>query len=693
MNLKKLLLSCKSYKDLIDRTSILSEEAKGAVWEAVVRFQRAEEPGVKVWLLKNTPRRVRDVLGIRKRDLGIDLVEERLFDGKPIYGAVQCKLYHSKPSLGHGDLATFTSYVGTHKNFSYGVVASNVRNVTANFKEALGEHIDKHTTLLDTHWKAKLDGDFWANLHAWLKKKNKKPAPRKLGKEQRAALRLLKQAFGPRRQSRAKNIMACGTGKTLVAYHVSLDFRLVGVFVPSLHLEQQFLDEVRTENQARKRKARYLAIGSDPTVVENGGETDEIQVDPHTINAEYLGTDKDVIIKALREAKTSKIPVYVALPYQSGPLFAACARKAGLMLDLGVFDEAHRTVGEADGLFSHLLFDRHIRIKKRLFMTATPKVYKNGNDSLVDMDGDQYGPVEPAYELSFREAIDSDLLVDYRIVTLLSSSDEVKRNVNVLSKEIRTNIAFSMDQVAAALGVLRAMKEYGIKHVITYHRTIARSKLFKALLSGLNERLKVLPGLYVDHVEGTTKVEDRKDIIDRAVSNGFSVVTNARCLQEGVDEKRFDGVCFVDTKASKIDLVQSIGRPLRLPPKGESKPYGWIIVPTFLKDGADFHDVKTGPWARLAEVIRHLATVDEAIRGEVTAILKGGIRDYLSRGDQRFTGNKKVVGKTLKEIESLYEDLFTRIHESRIDSAGRLTADDFHAVGKDRGIKWLGKVA
>ncbi len=209
---------------------------------------------------------------------------------------------------------------------------------------------------------------------------------------------------------------------------------------------------------------------------------------------------------------------------------------------------------------------------------------------------------------------------------------------------------------------------------------------------GLNKTLGILPDFYAESVDASTKVADRADVIDRAISNEYSVVTNARCLQEGVDEKRFDGVCFVDTRSSRIDLVQSIGRALRCRPEGEKKAYGWVIVPTFLEEGVDFHDLEKGPWARLAEVIRHLATVDSAIRDEVVAILKSDIRAYLGRGN-RFVGNTRMVGKTVKQMEALYEDIFTFIHKSRVDSGGRLTETDFHAAAArlGAGFKWIQK--
>ncbi len=235
--------------------------------------------------LEEPARKVRDLLRVGHRDLGIDLVVEAIYDGKPQYRAVQCKLY-ATAALGHADLATFTSDVAAHPSFEQAIIASNAKSVTLNFDEAQGEQSDKYTRLLDTHWTARLDGDFWARLHAALRHKTKKSPRREPKPHQKMALAKVAKAM--REGDRAKLIMACGTGKTLTAYLVSRKYRVTGWFVPSLHLEKQVLDEVRREDQSRGIKARYLAIGSDASVIDQRDRYDLLNIDPRTIQGEYL---------------------------------------------------------------------------------------------------------------------------------------------------------------------------------------------------------------------------------------------------------------------------------------------------------------------------------------------------------------------------------------------------------------------
>ena len=328
---------------------------------------------------------------------------------------------------------------------------------------------------------------------------------------------------------RAQLVMACGTGKTRVGLRVieKLGARKVLVLVPSLALIEQICSEYRRES---KERFSALAVCSDPT-----------------LNSEHLqvARGEDEIEKFLRKRGVRVL----FCTYHSAEYLEGCC------FDLGVFDEAHRTAGNVDKLFAYALYDENIKIRKRLFMTATPRRSPAGSE-LAGMDSEGlYGEV--AYNLPFREAVSRGVIADYKIVVPVIKPGSV---------------GVEPGQRAAAISLEKTLKKTGAKKCFSYHPSIRSAQRFSR---ELNESASV-PSF---HVNGRMTTTERVREMGRFSKSKRGVLTNARCLIEGVDLPSVDVVAFTHRKKSVVDIVQAVGRAMR---KSPGKRVGYIFVPLYL---------------------------------------------------------------------------------------------------------------
>ncbi len=353
---------------------------------------------------------------------------------------------------------------------------------------------------------------------------------------------------GLRKHGRGQVIMACGTGKTLVGAEVVQQMRAqtVVVFVPSIALVAQLLDVYR-QHMPRNQ---YLAVCSDKSI-----GFDETVVDLDSFSCPVT-TDRKAI-RAFLEARGAGRK-FVICTYHSAPLLKGC------QFDLGVFDEAHRTAGKVDRAFSFALRDVNTKIARRLFMTATPRhceIDESTHEAPVfSMDDPKvYGPV--FYSLSFRKAIDLGLICDYRIVVATINESPI-RDRQATTKDV---------QVA----LRRAMQKYGTRSAFTFHSTIAGATKFAAAWGRA--------GVHINGAMSSRERETRFAAFRRAES---AILTNVRCLGEGVDAPAVDMVGFLTRKRSPIDIVQAVGRALRLHP-GNPRKRAIIFVPLFWAVGSE----------------------------------------------------------------------------------------------------------
>ena len=379
---------------------------------------------------------------------------------------------------------------------------------------------------------------------------------------------------------RAKTLMACGTGKTLVAMLAakSLSPRTVVVLLPTLGLLKQTHD-AWTE-QARlglwNREMRTLCVCSDSSilgaVVSMGEDLDEPSVDfsfPTCTDPGVLATFLD----CLRDNGDGDSVSVVFCTYHSAHIFRAAMdlRANGAeCIDVGIFDEAHKTVGASGKPFSFALLDTNIPIRKRLFFTATPRVVaRNGTAALEGddfvvasmFDESTYGPT--AYELTFSEAARRGIICPYRIVISLVDDD------TFTSDDIERT---SKSTLAKQFVLRKAMHDFSLHRAITFHSTVSDAQAFSSPSTA--------DGRFMDvrsfHVCGAQSARTRSRILRDFAIGGPSVVSNARCLTEGIDVPSVDVVAFMDRKTSQVDIVQAVGRSLRLSP---GKSHGYVLLP------------------------------------------------------------------------------------------------------------------
>jgi len=257
----------------------------------------------------------------------------------------------------------------------------------------------------------------------------------------------------------------------------------------------------------------------------------------------------------------------------------------GAVIDFAVFDEAHKTTGSKEGLFAFGLDDQNLRIKKRLFLTATPRHYdlrkrdKDGDFTTVSMSDEKvYGKV--SYRLSFSAAVADEIIVPYKVIISVSLNKEVDDELlRIASTLVRRN-EIQAKWVANQIALKRAIEKTSASKIITFH---SRVKLAQDFASdgthGFSEHVKDFD---VFHVNGGQSAADRKATLESFRAAPKGLISNARCLTEGVDVPSVDMVAFVDPRKSKIDIAQAAGRAMRQS-KATNKKLGYIVVPLFIE--------------------------------------------------------------------------------------------------------------
>jgi len=620
MQERKIIKNSKSFKDL-DRTLkklIKNKKAKlaGSIFEYLTKLFLEVSPEYKtklrkVYLLNEIPTAVKRKLKLPNTDEGIDLIAET-FDNE--YWAIQCKYRSDKTETlkVKGDLATFNNLAFTVcKNISHGLIAATV-NRPPQKKQLL-----KVGYILLNEW-LKLDSN-GGELFEQIKQKAVgnivKPKILSPRPHQKEAISKTISYF--KSNERGKMIMPCGTGKSLTAFWIAekMKPKSLLVAVPSLALLQQTLKVWTREFLLNNIEPDWLCVCSDDTVKEE-------QDDFVTFSADLgikVDTDPRVIRNFLRK-KTKKLKI-VFTTYQSGRATAIGSK--GFIYDLGIMDEAHKTVGSGKKPMAHLLHQKNIKIKKRLFMTATERLFRGDSDEYMSMDDPRdYGNL--IYELSFKEAINSKppIISDYKIITFGITTPEIEKIAEdnkylEVKKDLKDITA---RELATAIALRKAIKKLKIKNAISFHRSIRRAENFRKQQNLISKIYKNYGKLKTFHVRGDMPTSDRAlEMLSFEEEKGL--MTNARCLTEGVDLPAIDCVCFTDPKRSKVDIVQAAGRALRL---SKGKKYGYILIPIFIPDGEDFNQAADDQgFKEVSLTVRALATTDRRIFDYLKSISEG----------------------------------------------------------------------
>lgn len=609
--LHKAVARCSSWEDFVGRLSRLSEKEKGDVFEHLVRAYLLLDPEYatklrSVWLLKDVPSALRKKLRLPADDQGIDLIAET---NSGEYWAIQCKYREdtARP-VPWREISTFTGLAfGVCRGISFGLVCSTTERITRVLKEQ-----DRIGFCALEVWQG-LDAEFFTRLRQFLVRKPAKLVPLKPRPHQKSAIADAREHFVAKRQKRGKLISPCGSGKSLTAYWIARDLgaKKILVAVPSLSLIRQTLKVWLRESLAHGDKVKWICVCSD----ESAGrvEQDDTAVLRQDLGAPCL-TDPQEIAAWLRRKKPGLTVVFTT--YQSGEALGKAACAAKFSFDLGIMDEAHKTVGDGDKLFSHLLHDENLPVRRRIFMTATERRYRGKGDKILSMDNAAiYG--DTFHLLSFKRALEATppILSDYRIITILVSRDEitemVRKNVFLRPDKGRWNKEVEAEMLASLVALRKAMRKYPIRHAVSFHSSIQRAEIFKDHNDTYNRSFESHAPVGSFHVSGKTPTGTRARIVSEFASTERALITNARCLTEGVDVPDIDCVMFADPRRSAVDIVQAVGRALR-PAKG--KKMGYVIVPIL-------HDAKAKPedifaseeFQEILTTLRALAANDERI--------------------------------------------------------------------------------
>jgi superfamily II DNA or RNA helicase len=422
---------------------------------------------------------------------------------------------------------------------------------------------------------------------------------------------------------RATGVMACGSGKTLIGLWLAerRKARRVLVLVPSLALMKQVMGEWMRHN--RWDSLAYLAVCSDPTV-EPGG--DEIQMKPSELGFE-VKTDP-VQVRAFLSAPFSGVKL-VFSTYQSAPVVGA-AMTSEDHFDLVVFDEAHKTAGPEGRKFAFALFDGNIRADKRLFLTATPRhcALRSRSETAPCSPVQMFSMDDPAvygrqaYKLSIREAVARNIIVPYKVIISIITSQQVTEEMLRSDCVVFGDREVRARRTANHLALKAATSKHPINHIFAFHESIAASKSFSGEGGTGNE--STLPGFAMSHVDGQMSASKREGIIKTFKAASRAILSNARCLTEGVDVPSVDLVAFMSPRRSRVDIVQAIGRAMRL---AEGKKTGYILLPIYVELGSGEsveEALHRSNYGEIWSVLHALAEQDEVLANAITQATRAG---------------------------------------------------------------------
>lgn len=416
---------------------------------------------------------------------------------------------------------------------------------------------------------------------------------------------------------RATVVMACGTGKTRAAAEATARLAPEGrvlVVVPTLELLYQTVGEYRRHlgPDAGRTMAVCSQQGVDHTTIgaEELEELEEAGV--------LVSTDPAVLHADVKpEGRCTVLVTYASLP-----VIAALHAEYGLPAwDAMIIDEAHRSAGAEGRPWSALHSDAMIPAERRLYMTATPRVYEGSADEVISMDDeDVYGP--QVYELGFPEAIEAGLLADYRLLVAVVTESEVAELTEAAGTVSLDGHPVPARMLAAQIALGRAIDEYGLRRSITYHSTVAASRRFTDSLPNAMDLLGRHAGgrpVFGYHVDGQMRLDQRRHVLGylNDPEQRSVVVSNCRVLSEGVDVPELDAVMFADPRQSGTDVVQAVGRALRRGARSEGKT-ATIIVPVLVGQEESIEAaMEESRWSMVWRIVRALRAHDERIADEL----------------------------------------------------------------------------
>jgi superfamily II DNA or RNA helicase len=396
--------------------------------------------------------------------------------------------------------------------------------------------------------------------------------------------------------------MPCGTGKTLVGLWTAegLGPRTL-LAEPSLALVAQNFREWRANFKGTAPDV--LVVCSDETVVRLN--SDDVVVRPEDLQARVTSSPEE-IAAFLRGSSRRKLLVTTL---HSTPLVEqAMARRGVAAFDCAVIDEAHRTATREESAFATVLDADRIRSRGRLFLTATAKVIREGaggREEVFSMNDEKsYGP--RAHVLGFRTAVERGLLTDYQVVVPLIRESDLPGVVReIADPDVRATRA-------AEVCFLQAARDHKLTKVVTYHNSVARARRLAGEFEGVARALGFDREVWARAVDGTMAASTREGLLSvlrESPREVLTVLSNCRCLVEGVDVPALDGLVFFDPRGGEIDAVQAVCRVMRRAP---GKTVGTIVLPVVVPDTVDVDAaLSASSFRKVWQVVRALRSFDD----------------------------------------------------------------------------------
>lgn len=566
---QNLFANLNAFAELEERiTALPDERARGDAFEifaeAYLATQRKHD-AAQVWPLNATPTTVLQQLGLGSRDYGVDGVFQTLLGH---FNAYQVKFRTNRPALTWRELSTFIGLADSPQIRSR-VLLTNCDELppTMNLRQGFfcirGSDFDR------------LEADDFRAIEAWLWDAAFIPPKKQPLPHQQEALAALLPSL--QINDRVSAIMACGTGKTLVALWTveQMQATRVLVLVPSLALLRQVLHEWLRETNLDR--LAYLCVCSDRTVKDGLDSIATAQSD-----LDFQVTTDASIVRGFLDAPFAGTKMIFST-YQSAQVVGE-ALHSGEAFDLAVFDEAHKTAGREGRNYAFALEDVNMPIRKRLFLTATPRHYNphqkdvEGEAQLVfSMDSPEvYGP--QAFRLNFAEAARRGIICGYKVIISVITSEMITNDLLSRGEVVVEGDAVRARQVANQIALRDAIEKYGTSKVFTFHKTVKSAASFVAGDScGIRTHL---PDFEAFHVSGAMPTARREREMRDFRSTPRAVMSNARCLTEGVDVPAVDMVAFLSPRRSQVDIVQATGRAMRRSP---GKTTGYVLVPLYVE--------------------------------------------------------------------------------------------------------------
>lgn len=643
---------------LLDQFRELSsdERGKGHMFERLIANYLHTDPQYEdllsdIWLWEEWPNRW-------SADVGIDLVAREKATGD--YWAIQCKFFDPSHTIQKADIDSFLSASGKHfatndgsHQFARRFVVSTTDRWNRNAESAIeGQTIPVSRIGLSDLAESPIDWTKFSITNPADIRLRARKTPRPHQEEAIAAV-----LDGFKAHERGKMVMACGTGKTFTSLRLTErtvpENGCVLFLAPSISLVAQTLREWTAEAEP---SIHAFVVCSDTKV----GRDEE---DMRTHDLAYPATTDSRKLARAVQAVSSDRRTVIFSTYQSIQVVAD-AQKAGLDdFDLIICDEAHRTTGltlpnEDPSDFVKVHQNHIIRAEKRLYMTATPRIYADASKNKADEndavlysmdDEDTFGP--EFYRLGFGKAVERDLLSEYKVLIVAVEQDKMGAVVNSYNKAYKLDDkkAIDINFATKIIGSWKGLSKQGLvmvdedgqqeavtedtdpmRRAVAFSRSIKASQQMTDIFGSLarlyageyhDEDAPLMVDCHLQHVDGTMNALKRTAALDWLKDDPGQgkcrILSNARCLSEGIDVPALDSVVFFDTRESIVDIVQSVGRVMR---KADGKKYGYIILPVCMpsKNVPDYNSYIEGdPQFRgIWKVIKALRAHDESLVDE-----------------------------------------------------------------------------